>query len=178
MSWKTHFFCSHSASSFATAVLPSKWRGVLQGKGDSAVNTLEVPPAAVGCDHPWVFLLLLRTTQPSVVSTNLKGTAWEPRRHEDKDTILERSHKIQCPTLICANQRQQPVAVEANCGYFALNSHVHTHLVIVFGGGDDFLNGGLGYKESLMGAQDISLQDIVRGQRGNDGRCTEIIDRV
>lgn len=134
MSWKTHFFCSHSASSFATAVLPSKWHGVLQGKGDSAVNTLEVPPAAVGCDHPWVFLLLLRTTQPSVVSTNLKGTAWEPRRHEDKDTILERSHKIQCPTLICANQRQQSVAVEANCGYFALNSHVHTHLVIVFGG--------------------------------------------
>ena len=161
MSWKTHFFCSHSASSFATAVLPSKWRGVLQGKGDSAVNTLEVPPAAVGCDHPWVFLLLLRTTQPSVVSTNLKGTAWEPRRHEDKDTILERSHKIQCPTLICANQRQQSVAVEANCGYFALNSHVHTHLVIVFGG------------EARLPEWRVGIQRIIDGRAGHQssGHC-------
>ena len=25
----------------------------------------------------------------------------------------------------------------------------------------------VGYKESLMGAQDISLRDIVRGQRGS-----------
>ena len=31
---ENHFFCSHSLSSLATTVLPVKWRGVLQGKGD------------------------------------------------------------------------------------------------------------------------------------------------
>ena len=99
--------------------------------------------------------------QPSVVSTNLKGTAWEPRRHEDKDTILERSHKIQCPTLICANQRQQSVAVEANCGYFALNSHVHTHLVIVFGG------------EARLPEWRVGIQRIIDGRAGHQssGHC-------
>ena len=88
MSWKTHFFCSHSASSFATAVLPSKWPGVLQGKGDcrkyagTAYGSCCLRPSMV---FPSTFSTGLLLPQPSVVSTNLKGTAWEPRRHVDKD---------------------------------------------------------------------------------------------
>ena len=84
MSWKTLFFCSHSASSFATAVLPSKWRGVLQGKGDCRRKYAGTAYGSC-CLRPSMVFPTLSTgpvllPQPSVVSTNLKGTAWEPRR--------------------------------------------------------------------------------------------------
>ena len=57
---------------------------------ETAVNTLELPTAAVASNHPWFFPTFSTgrlLPQPSVVSTNLKGTAWEPRRHVDKDVF-------------------------------------------------------------------------------------------
>ena len=79
---------AHSASSFATTVLPSKWRGVLQGKGDCRRKYAGTAYGSCCLQPSMVFLYFsagLLLPQPSVVSTNLKGTAWEPRRHVDKD---------------------------------------------------------------------------------------------
>ena len=55
---------------------------------ETAVNTLELPKAAAACDHPW---FLFFPTFPWTTAFANRGfyqfkiTAWELRRHVDKD---------------------------------------------------------------------------------------------